>query len=58
MTLPDHCWAVRKGREIIDRIPDDGTVDSAVDLLAYMRLPESEKIKIRYGECKICERCK
>lgn len=28
MTLPDNCWTVRKGREIIDRVPDDGTVES------------------------------
>lgn len=55
MTIPDHCWAIRRGRELIDRVPDDGTVDSAVDLLQYAR---NNDLKIKYGECKVCERCK
>lgn len=33
MSLPDNCWTIRDGRKVIDRIPDDGNVESAVELL-------------------------
>lgn len=54
MNLPDKCWTVRIGRKVVDRIPDNGTLDSANDLLHYMR---NDKSRIRYSECSTCEKC-
>lgn len=55
MSLPDNCWTIRDGRKVIDRIPDDGNVESAVELLSYLR---QNGIKIKYVECSVCAKCK
>jgi hypothetical protein len=57
MKHPINCWIIRKNRIILDKIPDDGCVDSTVDMLAYLRRPANDKISIKYGECSGCEKC-
>ena len=49
------CWTIKVDKAIIDRIPDDGSVDSASELMEYMR--SSGNIKVKYVNCTLCGKC-